>query len=333
MLEAGHDTGPLLGIPVAVKDLCDVRGKIAAAGTIVRRNRSADADACVVERLRHAGAVIVGTTQMTEGAYVAHHPDVAAPRNPWNRQRWSGVSSSGSGVAVAAGLCFGALGTDTGGSIRYPSSVNGSDSPVADYAASLDCGTAGVRIGLDEAFVQRGSQPDIASQVLQCASVLANAGAEIVPVTVPSVDAAMAAWLPLCAADAAIAHADYYPAHADAYGAELASLLEFGHVLSAIDLARAFYAKRDFSGRFAALFTTLDLILCPALGIAVPARAPDWNDLDFVAKFATYTGAFDISGSPTITLPCGFANGGMPIGLQLVGRHFEEQLLCRVAFD
>ena len=82
-------------------------------------------DGTVVRRLREAGAVLLGKLQMTEGAFSAHHPDIVAPLNPWNAQTWTGVSSSGSGVAVAAGLCHGAIGTDTGGSIRFPSVANG----------------------------------------------------------------------------------------------------------------------------------------------------------------------------------------------------------------
>src|SRR5690606_26166216 len=82
-------------------------------------------DATVVTKLRDAGAVILGKLQLTESAYADHHPDIVAPRNPWNAEHWPGVSSSGSGVATAAGLCYGSLGSDTGGSIRFPSAANG----------------------------------------------------------------------------------------------------------------------------------------------------------------------------------------------------------------
>ena len=96
-----------------------------AAGTTIHRNDVAPRDATVVARLRAAGAVIVGKLQMTEGAYGTHHPTIPAPVNPWNAAYWTGVSSSGSGAATAAGLCFGSLGSDTGGSIRFPSTMNG----------------------------------------------------------------------------------------------------------------------------------------------------------------------------------------------------------------
>ena len=122
---AGKPLGPLHGVPIAIKDLLFTRGVATASGTLVMRDFKPDYDATVVTRLRDAGAVIVGKTQLTEGAFGAHHPDIDPPKNPYNSEHWPGVSSSGSGVAVAAGLAFGALGTDTGGSIRFPSAACG----------------------------------------------------------------------------------------------------------------------------------------------------------------------------------------------------------------
>lgn len=125
---AGHPGSPLpplFGVPMMIKDLCDWAGEPTRAGTIVLGERPAQSDAEVVERLERAGAVILGKTRMTEGALAMHHPSVEPPVNPWNPARWTGISSSGSGVAVAAGLCLGALGTDTGGSIRFPSAACG----------------------------------------------------------------------------------------------------------------------------------------------------------------------------------------------------------------
>ena len=117
--------GPLHGVPIAVKDLCWVKGMPAAHGMTIHRDFRPSEDATVVARLRDAGAIILGKLQQTEGAYADHHPNIDPPKNPWNAELWSGASSSGSGVATAAGLCFGSLGTDTGGSIRFPSAANG----------------------------------------------------------------------------------------------------------------------------------------------------------------------------------------------------------------
>ncbi|MGZ5157239.1 MAG: amidase [Caldimonas sp.] len=115
----------LHGVPIAVKDLCFTKGVVTAAGMPLHRDFVPTLDATVVRKLREAGAVLLGKLQMTEGAFADHHPDIAAPVNPWHRDHWSGASSSGSGVATAAGLCFGSLGSDTGGSIRFPSAANG----------------------------------------------------------------------------------------------------------------------------------------------------------------------------------------------------------------
>jgi amidase len=115
----------LHGVPVAVKDLCWTEGIATAAGMPLHRGFIPSVDATVVRKLREAGAILLGKLQLTEGAFADHHPDVPAPLNPWHRDHWSGASSSGSGVATAAGLCFGSLGSDTGGSIRFPSAANG----------------------------------------------------------------------------------------------------------------------------------------------------------------------------------------------------------------
>ncbi len=124
-LAQGLDRGPLHGIPLAVKDLCDTAFAPTTAGMRVFAGRRPAADATVVSRLLGAGAVILGKLTMTEGAFSSHHPDIAPPRNPWGEDLWVGPSSTGSGVAVAAGLCLGALGSDTGGSIRFPSATCG----------------------------------------------------------------------------------------------------------------------------------------------------------------------------------------------------------------
>ncbi len=146
----GEFRGPLHGVPLAVKDLCDAESVVTTAGMPRIHGRTvATGNSTVVERLREAGAVILGKLQLTEGAVAQHHPDVKPPLNPHNAAFWSGASSSGSGVATAAGLCYGSLGSDTGGSIRLPCFANGitgikptwgrvSRAGVARLAPSLD---------------------------------------------------------------------------------------------------------------------------------------------------------------------------------------------------
>ncbi len=124
-IRAGRYRGPLHGVPIAVKDLCYTRGVRTMAGTKVLADFVPDFDATVVARLEAAGAVILGKLVLCEGAFGPYFPGLQVPVNPWDATRWSGVSSSGSGVATAAGLCFASVATDTGGSIRYPSAANG----------------------------------------------------------------------------------------------------------------------------------------------------------------------------------------------------------------
>ena len=121
----GDPLGPLHGASVALKDLLSTKGIPTSCGTRVLADWRPEDDATVVKRLTAAGAVVLGKVKLTEGAFGEHHPSVSPPKNPWNAQRWTGVSSSGSGVAVAAGLAHAAIGTDTGGSIRFPSAACG----------------------------------------------------------------------------------------------------------------------------------------------------------------------------------------------------------------
>ena len=117
--------GPLHGVPIAVKDLCNTTFAPTQAGATIFKSFVPSFNATVVERLEDAGAVLLGKLQMTEGAYTSHHPRVTAPLNPWNTNYWVGSSSTGSGVATSLGLCYGSLGSDTGGSIRFPSATCG----------------------------------------------------------------------------------------------------------------------------------------------------------------------------------------------------------------
>lgn len=117
----GFWRGPLHGVPIAVKDLCYTSYAPTAAGMFIHKEFVPSYSATVVERLERAGAIMLGKLAMTEGAFATHHPKMPTPVNPWNAEVWTGASSSGSGAATAAGLCYASLGSDTGGSIRFPS--------------------------------------------------------------------------------------------------------------------------------------------------------------------------------------------------------------------
>jgi amidase len=384
-LARGEPVGPLAGVPVAVKDLCWTRGVPTAAGTTVFADFVPEVDGTVVRRLREAGAVLLGKLQMTEAAFSAHHPQVVPPRNPWDAAAWTGSSSSGSGVATAAMLCFGSIGTDTGGSIRFPSAACGvtglkptwgrvSRFGAFELAASLDhlgpmcrsaqdCGlmlgaiagldpydpTAthapvpryvdgdagrldGVRIGFDETWAAGDVEPEVRAAVLAARDVLRALGGSIEPVVVPDTDPVVAAWMPICAAEAAVAHAATFPSRRAEYGPMLAALLDDGLALSAVDLQRALLVRAAFSGRMAALLADVDLLLMPAMPLAGPSleqiaalrRIPGHR-----VRLQRYTTPFDMTGQPTITLPGGYTAGGLPIGVQLAAGALREDLLVR----
>lgn len=124
-IQRGTYRGALHGVPIAVKDLCYTKGTRTMAGTSIYADFIPDHDATVVTKLKQAGAILLGKLNLTEGAMAGYNPARDIPVNPWREDLWAGVSSSGSGVATAAGLCYGSIGTDTGGSIRYPSAANG----------------------------------------------------------------------------------------------------------------------------------------------------------------------------------------------------------------
>lgn len=383
-IAAGEYRGPLHGIPIGIKDLCDTQGVPTAAGTAVLRKHVPNEDASVVKRLEDAGAIMLGKLTLTEGAFVSHHPSVPVPVNPWNAERWSGASSSGSGVATAAGLCFGSLGSDTGGSIRFPSAacgivglkptwgrvsrhgvfplapsldhigpmtrsvadaaamlqvIAGFDAqdpttlrePVPDYTAALGPNLDGLRIGVDETYVTRGMDPEVASIVLRSTEVLAAAGAQLVKIRFPDVAEAVSAWTTICAPEAAVAHAGLYPERAQEYGPGLTPLLDAGRGFSAMDYAKAHEARLRFRGELAGVFEDVDLVLCPSMGVATPSAGLTGDDAKALATLLRFTAAFDFSGSPTISLPCGFTTDGMPVSLQLIGRHLDEVTLLAAA--
>jgi len=163
-ISRGEIRGPMHGVPLAIKDIFWTQGAPTAAGMKIHKDFVATEDATVVRRLHEAGAIVIGKLVLTEGVYAEHRPPFAAPTNPWNKSYWSAASSSGSGVAVASGLCFGALASETGGSIKLPSAVSGltglkptwgrvSRHGVFELAASLDHVGALARSAADAAVM------------------------------------------------------------------------------------------------------------------------------------------------------------------------------------
>jgi len=384
-IAAGRYRGPLHGVPIAVKDLCWTKGFPTAAGMAIYKDYRPDEDATVVRRLREAGAVLLGKLQLTEDAYSDYHPSVTPPKNPWNADYWPGISSSGPAAATAAGLCYASLGSDTGGSIRWPSAANGvtglkpswgrvsrhgvfelaatldhvgpitrsaadagamlsaiagSDphdptallDPVPDYLAVVGQDVRGLRIGVDADW--NGNDVDATTQavLLEAIEAFRTLGAEIVDVRFPDVTQAIADWVPNCAVEAAVAHEATYPARKDEYGSILASVIETGRALSGFDYQKILLRRLDLRGRVAALFGTIDLLLIPVHPFPPPTVArmeAMGTQPELISKLQRYTCPFDMTGNPTITLPGGFTEAGLPIGFQLVAADLEEATLVR----
>ena len=388
-IAAGEYRGPLHGIPIAVKDLCYTDGTRTMGGTKVLEDFVPDFDSTVVARFRAAGAVLLGKLNLTEGAMAGYNRARQVPVNPWAADRWTGVSSSGSGVATSAGLCYASLGSDTGGSIRTPSASCGivglkptwgrvSRYGVLALAESLDhvgpmtrstwdCaavleviagsdpndgttlpeaaptmiegiagGVAGKRIGYDRAYSGVDVIPPIAEAVAASVEVLASLGAEIVEIELPDMQPYMAAWPTLCAVEALAAHTEHYPSRADDYGAWFGAWLARGASVTAVEYAEACNERAELAGRLAGAFAEIDMLACSAQG-TLPHRITedmmyDDGPGDFDSWRMQFTAPWDMNRAPTLTLPNGWSDEGLPMALQLVGPLGSEAALCRAGY-
>jgi len=384
-IRRGEIRGPLHGAPIGLKDLCWTKGIPTAGGMTIYADFRPTEDATVTMKLQQAGTVCLGKLQNTEGAFADHHPKIASPVNPWNAAHWPGVSSSGSGVATAAGLCFGSLGSDTGGSIRFPSAANGltglkptwgrvsrygvfelaatldhigpmtrnaadaaamlaaiagpdpndptaAQVPVPDYLAEMAKGLKGLRIGIDPAFNARGLDAATIAALASAVETLKGIDADIREVAFPESEAILSDWLPACGIETAVAHEATYPSRKDEYGPGLAGLIELGRGLSGTDVQKIILRRNDFRGRVSALFQDIDLLIVPAQAFASPTvakMATLGEDAELLQGLLRFTSIFDMSGNPTITLPCGFTAEGMPVAFQFVANHWDEAKLFR----
>jgi amidase len=206
--------------------------------------------------------------------------------------------------------------------------------PVPDYLAELVHGVAGLRIGWDETYCSVEVDPVVTAGVQEALGVLEQAGAEVVEVTLPDTSEVIANWAVLCAAETAVAHEDTYPSRADAYGPELAGFIDSGINATSLDVARANICRNHWRGTLARLFQRVDLIIAPAFSLVTPPEAAIRElaaEEDGLVKLTRYTAPYDLSGSPTISMPCGFGAGSVPLGFQLIGRDFGEDVLLRAA--
>jgi aspartyl-tRNA(Asn)/glutamyl-tRNA(Gln) amidotransferase subunit A len=385
-LAAGRRRGPLHGIPIALKDLFDTAGVKTTAASALFADRVPAQDAEVVRRLKQAGAIIVGKLNMHEFAYgdtsaVSHFGPV---RNPWDRQRISGGSSGGSGAAVAARLCFGALGSDTGGSIRQPSAfcgiaglkptyglvsttgviplswsldhigpmcrtvadcavllqaiagydasdTNSIDAPVPDYAAAAVQRVAALRVGVPRALFYDSLHPDIQGAVDVALRAIRGLTASMRDVTLPPYET-----LPVVGAEAYAFHRPYVTTTPDRYQPATRQRIEGGARVSAsayIEGKRELDRLRRAVG---AVFANVDVLVTPTTPILPQTvedavNSPTVPPPGGVAPSLRNTQPFDIFGLPTMSVPCGVSEAGLPIGLQITGPRLGEARVLALA--
>ncbi|MDQ4503532.1 amidase [Sinomonas sp. ASV322] len=303
--------GPLTGVPVGVKDVIDVRGLPAEGGSAALRGRIAARDAGAVRRLRESGAVILGKLQTHEFAFGQGTPPT---RNPWDPGRYAGGSSVGSGVAVAVGSVPAALGTDTGGSVRNPASVNGlvglkptaglvpgsgvlTVSHTLDHIGPIarsaeDCALVlegmstrgreltfrGARLAVDRGlWTAWGVAAGVRDVVERAIADLARLGFEIVDVSLPELDLALPASLAISLSEAAHHHRERLGRAADRYLPETRTMIETGALVTAADLRISHAVRAHLREALAQFFERagVDALLSPTL----PATAPRLADM------------------------------------------------------
>jgi len=391
-LVAGRAVGPLHGVPIGLKDLFETKGILTTAGSRILADHVPMRDATVVERLRAAGAIVLGKLNMHEFAYGAEGWNEAFGdvRNPWDATvaRIPGGSSSGSGAAVAAGLCPGALGSDTGGSIRIPSSLCGITGlkptygrvsrsgvfplawsmdhvgpmartvadcalmlqaiaghdpadetttvlPLPDCVGSLTGEVRGLRVGLLRGFFVDSCLPGVVAAVDGAAKTLETLGARVEPAFLPAAEHVASAFFAILASESLAYHASWFRARGHEYSADVRTRLARGAFVTGMQYVRAQQVRRRVRDEINALFARHDLLLAPTTPIPAPALAQREVELpggtrNLTVALISLTSVWSFAGFPVCSLPCGFADG-LPVGMQLVGRPFDEATVLRAA--
>jgi aspartyl-tRNA(Asn)/glutamyl-tRNA(Gln) amidotransferase subunit A len=393
-LRAGSDRGPLHGIPYAVKDLYDVAGQPTTAGTRLLAGNVAARDCAVVRRLSAAGMVLVGKTHTVQFAFggVGINHDLGTPHNPWSPTPHApGGSSSGSGVAVGAGLVAMALGSDTGGSVRIPAALCGTvglkttvgrisragvyplswtlDSvgpltrtvedaalvyqalqgvdlddettvgvPPHDVLGPLKAGVKGLRIAFGETVFFGDVDPEIAQAVREAGRVLRGLGAHVDGVEVPEVSEALGeqrrAWM--IAAEALAVNGRLLDEQFAALDPVVAHRMKGGRQLSATDYFTVLRQWASLRARVKRTLADVDALLVPATMIpprpvaAIDQSPETYSDANL--KYLRNTAIGNVLDLCSVTLPCGFTRDGLPIGLMIYARPFEEATALRVAW-
>jgi amidase len=221
------------------------------------------------------------------------------------------------------------LGVIAGADLNDPTALQ---APVPDYLAIASRGIRGITIGIDRSYNGDGIDPEVVAAVNEAERVLISLGAKIREIAFPPTDMLLRGWIPFCSIETAIAHKETYPARAADYGPALAQLIDQGRSLTGIEIGEIYHERLDFSGRLAAVFQDIDLLLMPTMPVPVPnlSRMAEYGaDPDVLLRILRFTAPFDFSGSPTITLPSGVDRLGIPLSLQLIGGPLSEDILCR----
>ena len=382
----GEYQGPLHGIPIALKDLYDTSGVPTTAQSKVLADRVPDEDATAFARLKQAGTILLGKLAMSEFALGGGKPSLftdRVPRNPWNLERSPAGSSSGSGAAVAAGLCMGALGSDTGGSVRNPATACGivglkptygrvsrfgviplswsldhcgpltrtvedtalmlqamagydpkdpttSGAAVPDYVAVLKESLQGVTVGLPTHFFARspGVDAEYLAIVEQAVEVLTSLGALVKEVTIPSLEYVRAAHLVILQTEAFTYHSDNLRTRPHDYGENARMRFYQGVVYTAEDYVQAQRARSRVTREFSQVLQEVDVLVTPSA--EKPAGPLESSDSLASIRGPKYSVSFNLTGLPALTVPCGFTAAGLPVGLQIAGRHFGEPTVLHV---
>ena len=389
---SGDYLGPLHGIPIGLKDLYYTKGVRTTIGSKILRDFVPDNDAAVTESFKKAGAIIIGKLQMHEFALgpTSINPHDGPAHNPWDVERVTGGSSGGSGSSVAAGQVMGALGSDTGGSVRIPAALCGIvglkptfgrvsrygvyplswsldtvgpmtrtvrdtalvlntiagydyrdpwsvDTPVEDYTHGIENGVEGLRIGIPNEYFFDLIDTEVSRAFDQASRVLEELGAHVERVSIPILERSLAISGSIMMPEAAAVHIDHLRNRADDIGNDVRDRLETGALTPATDYIVAQQARRLFNRELAEVMTDFDLLLTPTVALGAPcidqpSVTIEGSTLPAVAVLARLTRPFNISGIPTVTVPSGFTEDGMPIGLQIAGRAFDEATVLRAAY-
>jgi len=404
--------GPLTGIPLAVKDLICTRGLRTTCASKILENFVPPYDAGVIEALKAEGAVIVGKVNMDEFAMGSSTENSAMgiTRNPWDLSRTPGGSSGGSAAAVAADMCLGALGSDTGGSIRQPAShcgvvglkptygrvsryglvafassldqigpltkdvtdcalvlsaISGHDRrdstsvprPVPDYIEALRPDIAGIRIGLPREYHSaEGLSPEVSSIIRGAVEILEGMGAQCVEISLPHTPHAVAVYYLIAPSEASsnLARYDgvkygfrdrdrgdllemYRGTRSRGFGPEVQRRIILGTYALSAGYYDAYYGKASqvrtlIVADFRKAFETCDVILSPVAPTPAFPIGEKMDDPLTMYLSDIFTLSANLAGIPGMSVPCGFSAEGLPIGLQLMGNHFDEETLLRVGY-